>query len=99
VILVYVLFYGIYHVLLESQLSRKRDSNMGVCLSYLKINLEKMSMPELLKLLREYTEKIDGDENDGRTTLSGSANLDLWLEIVEDIEKHICSRDKNITTV
>jgi hypothetical protein len=96
-ILVYVSYYGTYLVLLELQLLRKKGFNMGVCSSYLKIDLEKLSMPELLKLLREHTEKIDGDENDERTTVSGSANLDLWMEIVEDIEKHICSRDKNIT--
>lgn len=48
---------------------------------------------DLVSLRKVYQDKIDGDENDGRITASGSANLDYWMDMIEDIDKEILRRE------
>lgn len=35
---------------------------------------------------------IDGPENDGRVTASGSADLDYWMDCVEEIDEQLNKR-------
>ena len=51
-----------------------------------------MSLDELAIERKKFQDKIDGPENDGRITSDGSADLDYWMEMVEDLTKEIAER-------
>ena len=53
---------------------------------------ETMNLDELAKARKEFQDKIDGPENDGRLTADGSADLDYWMEMVEELTVEIDKR-------
>ena len=57
------------------------------------MKLEDMSYSQLVLDLQMFQRKIDGPENNGRVTSGGSADLDYWMDMVEDIKKEIKKRE------
>lgn len=53
---------------------------------------KKMNIEELTQHRKEFQAKIDGPENDGRITADGSADLDYWMDMVEELTAEINSR-------
>ncbi len=51
-----------------------------------------MDLAELAIKRKKFQDKIDGPENDGRVTADGSAGLDYWMEMVEDLTNEISKR-------
>ena len=51
-----------------------------------------MDLVELAIERKKFQDKIDGPENDGRVTANGSADLDYWMEMVEDLTNEIYKR-------
>ncbi len=51
-----------------------------------------MDLDELALERKKFQDKIDGPENDGRITSDGSADLDYWMEMVEDLTDEISKR-------
>ena len=51
-----------------------------------------MDLAELAIERKKFQDKIDGPENDGRVTIDGSADLDYWMEMVEDLTNEISER-------
>ncbi len=51
-----------------------------------------MDLAELAIKRKKFQDKIDGPENDGRVTADGSADLDYWMEMVEDLTNEISKR-------
>ena len=43
--------------------------------------LQNMTIEELEIERTNFQNKIDGDENDGRTTAHGSYSLDYWMDV------------------
>ena len=53
---------------------------------------ENMDLQQLAEARKGFQDKIDGPENDGRTTAGGSANLDYWMDMVEELTIEINKR-------
>lgn len=53
------------------------------------------STSELKRMRDEYRAKIDGPENDHRVTADGSASLDFWMDMIEEINEELFSRGVN----
>jgi hypothetical protein len=58
------------------------------------VELQRMSIDELIDEKAKYQGYIDGPENDGRVTSDGSASLDYWMDMVDDVSEEIASRGK-----
>ena len=53
----------------------------------------RLSIEQLTQYRKEFQDKIDGPENDGRITTNGSADLDYWIDMVEELTVEIDSRN------
>ncbi len=53
------------------------------------IDLCQLSLEQLHTELKKFEDKINGPENDGRITANGSASLDYWMDMVEEIKEEL----------